>query len=122
MADEITVMGSKTLPEGTVEWQLFYWFDLTGNEVQDSQGNTVVVESSSRVPATAAQYLNQATHLDPIDAGSAGFLVRTVRQTPGELNAAFLARVQADYGQMKTWWRAQKADEVAYRGVQRPAL
>ena len=121
MANEITVIGSKTLQEGTVEWSLFYWLDLSADPVVDSGGSKVVVENSARVPASIKPFLDQATQIDPIDSGDAAFLVRTIRQTPGETTSAFLSRVQVDYASVKTWWVNERKDEVGNRGVQRNA-
>ena len=117
MANEITVQNSKTLSEGTVEWSLLYWFDITATPIEDNNGNTVIVQTSSQLPAVGVQYLSQAQK-DSIDAGTAGFMQRTIRQTPGELTANFIARAKTDYSSMKTYWISQQQDMYGNQGLQ----
>jgi len=120
MANEIIVIGSKPLDEGSTEWSLWYYFDLAANPVTDADGEKVPVEQSFRIPAAIAKKVESARK-SAIDAGDGGFLVRTIRQTPGESTSAFLSRVQADHAAIAVWWRDRRQAEVVNRGIKRDA-
>lgn len=116
MANEITVRSKQVKPNGVIEWSLLLWFDWSATPVTDNAGNKVVVQSSGQIPPDVSSHVDQAKK-DAIDSGDAGFLVFTVHQTPGETNAALLARVQAAYSQLGSWLRGGFVDQHENAGL-----
>jgi len=118
MAGEITVQILDNRDNGSVDWSLFYYFDISASPIVDNDGVKVSTQSASNLPAYASGKLSQAQK-DAIDAGDAAFMQRTVQQTPGELQSAFIVRVEADYAALKAYWVAEEQSKYSKRGLQR---
>lgn len=121
MANELTVIRTVEAQDGSMDWNMLYWFNLSTDPVVDNIGATVVTQSTTQLAPEISKHLDQTTQLDPIDTGVAGFLVKTLRQSLGESNPNFLSRAQADYAATKAFWLAQQKDIWKSSGLQRDA-
>lgn len=114
----ITVQQTVSLDDGGTDWSLFYYFDISTTPIIDNAGGTLAVQNSSQLPPVAVKFLSQSQK-DAIDAGNAGFLQRTIRQTPGETQANFISRAEIDYAAVKAYWLAKEQAIYSKQGLQR---
>lgn len=121
MAGEITVQLLDQRDNGSVDWSLFYYFDISASPIIDNDGATVATQSASNLPAYVSGKLSQAQK-DAINAGDAAFMQRTIQQTPGELQAAFIVRVETDYAALKAFFISEEQSKYSKRGLQRNIL
>lgn len=123
MANEI-LHGRKTERDnGFIERNLALYFDLTSPDdarVKDDAGQVIATQSSSRLPAFAADAWSQ-TKKDAIDAGDAAFHVQTFVQSPGETAADLLSRIQAAHPLLRGWWSSREKAIYENQGLTRDA-
>lgn len=121
MAGEITVQQTDTQPDGSTDWSLFFFFDISESPIVDNDAVKIVLQTTSQLPTYAATKLSQAQK-DAINAGDAAFMQYTIRQTPGESQANFIARVEAAYTAVKAFYIADKQADYSKRGLQRTVV
>lgn len=116
MAEKITVLRSTEDQYGTLNRTVMFWYPLSP-VVQDSRGNTVVLQNRSSIrDASVLLYLVTAD-LDALDAGTAAYEVLSVQQTAGETNAAFRSRMLANHTARSSLWIASRRNEYAIAGL-----
>jgi hypothetical protein len=116
MAEKITVLRSSEESYGTINRTVMFWYPLSP-VVQDSRGNTVVLQNRNTIrDANVLLYL-AAADLDALDAGAAAYEVLNLQQTAGETNAAFRTRALANHAARGALWIASRRNEYAIAGL-----
>lgn len=116
MAEKITVLRSTEESYGTISRTVMFWYPLNP-VVQDSRGNTVVLQNRNTIrDASVLLYLASAD-LDALDAGTAAYEVLNAQQTAGETNTAFRSRMLANHTARAALWIASRRNEYAIAGL-----
>ena len=97
-----------------------YFYDIaasTGGVIQDSLGNTIIVQNTNSISDDAMRYISAVNAGPLINTGAAAVEVFERRQTAGETLPALSQRLLADHDARQTWWIQNQREHYAQSGI-----
>lgn len=103
----IIVLKKQSQDDGSVRWNLFHYYDISGDPVLDNGGAVLATQAGDQLSAEAQTYLSSVQQ-NAIQSGAAGYITRPFEQTPGESVPEFVARMRGAYTALAADWLAKQ--------------